>query len=94
MVDASRKVDTVEGADVLKTIAEHLCKLGAVQQACDVLRRLNDTGGLIKALVESQSWTEAIAVVKQNQSHKKDVYLPYARWLAEQEMFVEAQRGE
>lgn len=67
--------------------------MGSVQQACDILRRLGDNNALAAALVESGAWNEALALVKQFPALGKEVYLPYARWLAEQEQFIEAQQG-
>ena len=94
LVDASRKLDTDEGAETLRSIADHLHRLGAFSQACDILRRLNDYPRLAGMLVSSASWTEALALSKQHPSLRKEVYLPYARWLAEQERFVESQQGD
>lgn len=68
--------------------------MGSFQQACDILRRLGDTNALAAALVESGAWNEALALAKQHPALGRDVFLPYARWLAEQEQFVEAQQGE
>jgi hypothetical protein len=62
--------------------------------ACDILRRLGDATALAAALVECGAWTEALALAKQHPDISRNVYLPYARWLAEQEQFIEAQQGE
>lgn len=86
-------MDTTDGAPTLRIISDHLRRLGSVQQACDILRRLGDTNALAVALVEAGGWTEALALAKQYPAISRDVYLPYARWLAEQEQFVEAQQG-
>lgn len=94
LVDASRRLDVDEGAETLRSIAEHLRRLGAISQAGDVFRRLNDNAGLASLLVESGTWAEALALVKKHPELRRDVYLPYARWLAEQERFVEAQQGK
>lgn len=94
LVDASRKLDATEDAPTLRIIADHLRRLGSVQLACDILRRLGDTTALAAALVEAGSWTEALALVKQQPALSRDIYLPYARWLAEQEQFIEAQQGK
>ena len=58
-----------------------------------ILRRLEDHSALAAILVETGAWTEALALAKQHPSLNRDVYLPYARWLAEQEQFIEAQQG-
>jgi len=48
---------------------------------------------LVELLIESEAWNEALAMVKEHPQLRKDVSLPYARWLAEQEKFVEAQQA-
>ncbi len=94
LVDASRKLDATDEAPTLRIIADHLRRLGSVQLACDILRRLGDTAALAAALVEFGAWTEALALAKQHPDLSRNVYLPYARWLAEQEQFIEAQQGK
>lgn len=94
LVDASRKLDVTDQASTLRIISDHLRRLGSVQLACDILRRLGDTTALAAALVECGAWTEALTLAKQFPDLSRNVYLPYARWLAEQEQFIEAQQGE
>ena len=91
-MDASRRVD-VNDMDTLRLIGAHLRRLGSVSEACDILRRLGDHRGLIELLVESQAWNEALALAKEHPAYHKEVYLPYGRWLAQQEKFREAQQG-
>jgi intraflagellar transport protein 122 len=94
LVDASRKLDVTDQASTLRIISDHLRRLGSVQLAVDILRRLGDTTALAAALVECGAWTEALTLAKQFPDLSRNVYLPYARWLAEQEQFIEAQQGE
>lgn len=94
LMDVARKLDVNEEADNLRVIANHLRRLGAVAQACDVLRKLADHETLLNVLVESNAWNEALIMVKEQPEYRKSVYLPYARWLAEQEQFIEAQKGD
>lgn len=94
LADAARKLDPTDEPATLRLIADHLRRLGSAQQAFDILRRLGDNNALAAALIESGAWTEALALVKQVPALGKDVYLPYARWLAEQEQFIEAQQGK
>ena len=92
LVDVGRKIDASETAN-LRIIADHLHRLGAVAQSCDVLRKLGDREKLVQLLVDSAAWNEALLVVKEFPAFRQAVYLPYARWLAEQEKFIEAQKA-
>jgi hypothetical protein len=93
LVDASRKLSATDQASTLRIISDHLRRLGSVQLACDILRRLGDMTALAAALVDCGAWTEALTLAKQHPNLSRSVYLPYARWLAEQEQFIEAQQG-
>ncbi len=92
LVDVARKMDNTETVH-LRFIASHLQQLGAVAQACDVLRKIGDHHALVTLLVDSAAWNEALNLVKEYSEYRQAVYLPYARWLAEEEKFVEAQAG-
>lgn len=43
--------------------------------------------------VEAHNWDQAFILVKKNPTFAPLVYLPYAEWLAENDKFVEAQKG-
>lgn len=43
--------------------------------------------------VEAHNWDQAFILVEKNPNFAPLVYLPYAEWLAENDKFVEAQKG-
>lgn len=43
--------------------------------------------------VEAHNWDQAFILVEKNPTYAPLVYLPYAEWLAENDKFVEAQKG-
>ena len=55
---------------------------------------MGDHVNLAKVYVESHQWDEAFKLVNQFPDMKEIVYLPYAKWLAENDKFIEAQQGK
>lgn len=49
---------------------------------------------MITLHVEARNWDQAFILVKKNPIFIPLVYLPYAEWLAENDQFIEAQKGK
>ena len=45
------------------------------------------------AQVEAKEWEEAFALAETYPEHREQIYVPYAKWLAESDKFVEAQKA-
>ena len=43
--------------------------------------------------MEAKEWDEAFALAEKYPEHREHIYVPYAKWLAESDKFVEAQRA-
>ena len=43
--------------------------------------------------VEAKEWEEAFALAETYPEHREQIYVPYAKWLAESDKFVEAQKA-
>ena len=43
--------------------------------------------------VEAKEWEEAFALAEAYPEHREQIYVPYAKWLAESDKFVEAQKA-
>lgn len=48
---------------------------------------------MIALHVEAHNWDQAFILVEKNPTFSPLVYLPYAEWLAENDKFIEAQKG-
>ncbi|CAG9855625.1 unnamed protein product [Phyllotreta striolata] len=92
LVDLSRKVEKSE-RNTLLTIAKHLKRLDNSSAAAEIYRRLGDDEAVLRLHVEAQEWRQAFALVRNQPRYDALVYVPYARWLAENDRFVEAQRA-
>ena len=43
--------------------------------------------------MEAKEWDEAFALAEKYPEHREQIYVPYAKWLAESDKFVDAQRA-
>lgn len=77
----------------LALCADYLLKHKQYFIAAEVYRKMGDIDNLASVYVKSCQWDEAFKLVNQYSQLKESVYLPYARWLAENDRFIEAQQG-
>jgi len=93
-LELGRHTDKAEEV-ILSRIGDELRKLGDIESAVEIYTKLGkDMGTDIVALhVEAHNWDQAFTLVKKNPTFAPLVYLPYAEWLAENDKFVEAQKG-
>lgn len=77
----------------MQLVASALTRLGALHFAIEMHRKVGDEENVIKLLVEAKDWTAAFELVKKLPQSKDLVYVPYAKWLAENDKFLEAQKG-
>lgn len=61
--------------------------------AAEMYRRLGDSAAVLTLHVEAKEWDQAFHMVEGQPQLKPLVYIPYARWLAENDKFVQAQKG-
>ena len=43
--------------------------------------------------MEAKEWDEAFTLAETYPEHREHIYVPYAKWLAESDKFVEAQKA-
>lgn len=92
LIDLGRRIDkTNRGA--LISIAEHLKHLNHSTAAAELYRRLGDSAAVLNLHVEAKEWAQAFTLVQSQPQYKSLVYVPYAHWLAENDKFVQAQKG-
>lgn len=93
LVDLAKRLDKSE-KDALLSIADHLKRLNNSTAAAEIFRRLGDSESVINLHVEAKEWTQAFNLLEAHSQHKQLVYVPYAIWLAENDKFVQAQKGQ
>lgn len=92
LIDLGRRLDK-NNKQVLISIAEHLKRLNQSGPAAEIYKRLGDTVAVLSLHVEAREWSHAFSLVENHPQYKALVYVPYARWLAENDKFVQSQKG-
>lgn len=90
--DVGRKLDKAD-VESIRLVAFYLKKHGQLQYAKEMFKKIGDSKAVVEIYVDAKEWKEAFAMVQQNPEHREEVYVPYAKWLAEQDKFVESQRA-
>lgn len=94
LLELGRHTDKAEEV-VLSRIGDELRKLCDTESAVEIYSKLGKDMGpdMVSLHVEAHNWDQAFALVEKNPRFAPLVYLPYAEWLAENDKFVEAQKG-
>lgn len=92
LVELSQRLDRREH-EALSRCAELLLKLGQSAAAAEIYRRTGDNEALLKLYVEGGHWEEALAMVEDQPESQREVQAGYARWLAENDRFADAQKA-
>lgn len=69
--------------------------MGDTESAAEMYAKMGKDIGpdMVSLHVEAHNWDQAFTLAKKNPVFAPFVYLPYAEWLAENDKFVEAQKG-
>ena len=92
-MEVGRHLDKAETEGV-RAVAEYLRCLGQLDYATEMYRKLGEERSIVVLHVEARHWTEAFALVDRHSEYSDLVYVPYAQWLAENDKFIEAQKGK
>ena len=92
LIDTGRKLDKAE-SEPLALVGEYLKKLGSIQYAQEIFKKKGDFKSVVKLYVEAQEWKDAFSLAEKYPEFKEDIYVPYAKYLAESDRFVEAQKA-
>jgi intraflagellar transport protein 122 len=92
LTELGRRLDKAERSSLL-AIAEHLKRLNQASFAAEIYRRVGDSAAVLSLHVEAKEWSQAFSLVQTQPQYKSLVYVPYAHWLAENDKFVQAQKG-
>ena len=92
LVDTGRKLDKAD-TEPLAAVGDFLRQLGSLQYAQEIFRKKGDFRAVVRLYVEAGEWKEAFQLAEQHPEFKEDIYVPYAKFLAESDRFVEAQQA-
>ena len=92
LIELARKMDKAD-TEPLRRCAVWLQQLNQYAYASECLAKMGDTKSLLQLHIDTGHWEEAFAIAKKQTEYKQQVYVPYARWLAENDKFEEAQQG-
>ncbi|CAD6191210.1 unnamed protein product [Caenorhabditis auriculariae] len=91
-IDIMRKLDRSD-LDTIRKLASYFVRKNEFGLASRLFGSINDTKAIVEMHVNAGHWTDAFAIADRNPKYVEDVYLPYARHLAEQDKFEEAQKA-
>lgn len=73
--------------------ADFLMKHKQYFNAGEVYKKMGDLKQLAQVYVKTFQWQEAFHLASENSELREIVYMPYANWLAENDRYIEAQKG-
>ncbi|CAB3406016.1 unnamed protein product [Caenorhabditis bovis] len=91
-IDISRKLDRTD-IDTVRKLATYFVRKHEYGLASKIYSSVNDTKSIVEMHVNAGHWTDAFAIADRYPKYVEDVYLPYARHLAERDQFEEAQKA-
>jgi intraflagellar transport protein 122 len=89
LIGVVRQLDKTD-ARCLGMCAGHFRRAPHFAYAKETLLKMDDTKGLITLYVEAEKWDDAFLLLHAHPECRQDVYLPYAKWLSNQDRFDEA----
>ena len=93
LLDVGRRLDKADREGV-SLVAQHLCRLKQLNYTTEMYKKLGDERSIVLLYVEAREWKEAFALAETHPEYRDLVFVPYAQWLAENDKFAEAQKGE
>ncbi|KAI6231946.1 hypothetical protein M3Y95_00435200 [Aphelenchoides besseyi] len=78
-------------SNLIREIGAYLAEKGEFTVAANLYTQIGDVRSIAMMHANAEHWEDAFAIVERHQTLAPDVYLPYARWLSEKDMFDEAQ---
>ncbi|PZC73360.1 hypothetical protein B5X24_HaOG209648, partial [Helicoverpa armigera] len=92
LIELARKLDKGSSGS-LRYVAEALVKAGEPATAADVYQRLGDYIKVAQLAVAAGEWSRAFNLAREHAECKREVYLPYAHRMAQENRFVDAQKA-
>lgn len=76
--------------DLLSICAKQFKEHNTIPYAVEAYEKLADSRSLIQVFVEQGDWKRAFSTMEKSPQYARDVYLPWANWLADNDKFEEA----
>ncbi|KAG1660681.1 Intraflagellar transport protein 122 [Nymphon striatum] len=92
LLDISRKTDKAD-KEAISLCAHYFAKHGHFVHAAEMYSKISDYQSLVQLYVNAKNWEEAFVLADKYSECRQSVYVPYAKWLAESDRFVEAQKA-
>ena len=92
LTEVGRKLDRAESEGISK-VADYLRQHGQLQYAREMYKKVGDFKAVVTLYVEAKEWEEAFNLAEKYPEYREHIYVPYAKWLAESDKFVEAQKA-
>ncbi|PIO56507.1 hypothetical protein TELCIR_22093, partial [Teladorsagia circumcincta] len=90
-INVMRKLERSD-VDSLRRLAAYFIRKSEFNLAARIYGNINDIKAVAQMHVAAGHWTDAFAIADRYPKFVEDVYLPYARYLAERDQFEEAQK--
>ncbi|KHJ88934.1 hypothetical protein OESDEN_11261 [Oesophagostomum dentatum] len=91
-INVMRKLERSD-VDSLRRLASYFIRKSEFNLAARIYGNINDIKAMAQMHVAAGHWTDAFAIADRYPKYIEDVYLPYARYLAERDQFLEAQKA-
>ncbi|KAK6748591.1 hypothetical protein RB195_001298 [Necator americanus] len=91
-INVMRKLERSD-VDSLRKLAGYFIRKSEFNLAAKIYGNINDIKAMAQMHVAAGHWTDAFAIADRYPKFVEDVYLPYARHLAERDQFLEAQKA-
>lgn len=76
--------------ELIATSARFFKESNATSYAIEAYEKIGDNRSLIQAYVEQGDWKRAFNIIEKSPQFARDVYVPWANWLADNDKFEEA----
>ncbi|KAF1756874.1 hypothetical protein GCK72_013328 [Caenorhabditis remanei] len=91
-IEISHKIDKGD-LETMKKLSSYFIRKHEFGLASRIFQSINDMKSIVDMHVNAGHWTDAFAIADRHPKYVEDVYLPYARFLAERDRFEEAQKA-
>uniref|UniRef100_A0A1I7UIF5 Intraflagellar transport protein 122 homolog n=2 Tax=Caenorhabditis tropicalis TaxID=1561998 RepID=A0A1I7UIF5_9PELO len=91
-IEISHKIDKSD-LETMKKLSTYFIRKHEFGLASRIFQSINDMKSIVDMHVNAGHWTDAFAIADRHPKYVEDVYLPYARFLAERDRFEEAQKA-